>query len=266
VSTTTAGDATLSTCRACGTLRAGPYCQACGQPGPEVARSFGDILTGQSGKLLHTLRLLLLRPGELAREIAEGRDRRSVRPLTLLLNLIPLFFVIGGGAGGFSARMFIEADSSGSMAAIVARRSEARNVPPVLMQEHVEQRFRSVYSLLVVVQALAYGVAIGVAERRKRLPWPVHLGAAIHYMCLSFLVATLAFGVGRLAGFDMAHAPLAGALMYAVVIAYMTLMLRRAYADRAGVALGKAVGILLFGYVVAIVLSLTALLVALLTV
>ena len=262
---TPAGAAPLPTCRACGVVRAGPWCQACGQPGPEVPRSFGDVLSGQSGRLVHTLRLLLLRPGELAREIAEGRDRRSVRPLTLLLNLIPLFFVIGGGAGGFNARMFMDADPTGSMATIVAKRSAARNVPPLVVQEHIEQRFRSVYSLLVVVQAFAYGLAIGVAERRKRLPWLVHIGAAIHYMCVSFLVATVAFGVGRLGGVDIAHAPLAGALVYGVVIAYMTLMLRRAYAERTVVALGKALAILIFGYVVAIALSLTALLVALYT-
>ena len=49
-------------------------------------------------RLAYTLRRLLTRPGELAREIDEGRDRRAMRPLTLLLNLIPLFFLLGGGA------------------------------------------------------------------------------------------------------------------------------------------------------------------------
>ncbi len=34
---------------------------------------------------MHTLRLLLTRPGELARETDECRDRDAIRPLTLLL-------------------------------------------------------------------------------------------------------------------------------------------------------------------------------------
>lgn len=262
---TAAGVAIPASCRACGASRTGPYCQACGQPGPEVPRTFGDVLSGQTGRVLHTLALLFGRPGELAREIAEGRDRRSMRPLTLLLNLITLFFLVGGGAGGFSARMFLTADPTGQASAVITARSERAGVPRQVIEERIEQRFRSVYSLLVVVQAFAYGLAIGVAERRKRLPWLVHFGAAIHYMCVSTFVAMLAFGLGRLAHFDMGHAPLAGAAMYAVVIAYMTLMLRRAYDDAPAVAFGKALVILLFGYVVALLLSTLAVVIALAT-
>ena len=96
-------------CASCGTRRLGPWCHACGQASRDAPRSFREVFTGQTGKIAYTLKRLLLRPGELAREIDEGRDRRAMRPLTLLLNLIPLFFLLGGGTGGFSAHSIVAA-------------------------------------------------------------------------------------------------------------------------------------------------------------
>src|SRR3982751_672995 len=89
-------------CRLCGAELTGPYCQACGQPSLAVRRTFGDAITGQTGRLLHTLRVLITEPGGLAREIDEARDRRSMRPAALLTNLIAVFFLLAGGVGGFT--------------------------------------------------------------------------------------------------------------------------------------------------------------------
>jgi hypothetical protein len=251
-------------CGVCATPLRGPYCHACGQASTHAPRGFRDVLMGQTGKLFYTLRMLLLHPGELAREIDEGRDRRAVRPLTLLLNLMAFFFLVGGGAGGFSARAFLETGIE-RIPAIEAERGPPESPQRARFDERLERRFQSIYSLLVIVQALAYGVALGVVERRRRKPWLVHFGAAMHYMCFSALVAALVFGLGRLAAVDPAHEPWTAAVMYPPVIAYMTLMLHRAYDDALSVAFGKALMVLLFGYVVSMVLSLSALALALLT-
>jgi hypothetical protein len=80
-------------CRLCGATLTGPYCQACGQPSAAVRRTFGDAISGQTGRVLHTLRVLVTEPGGLAREIDEARDRRSIRPGALLTNLIAVFFL-----------------------------------------------------------------------------------------------------------------------------------------------------------------------------
>lgn len=252
-------------CAACGTPRIGPYCHVCGQASPEAPRSFGQVLTGQTGRLVHTLRNLLLHPGELAREIDEGRDRRAMRPLTLLLNLVAIFFVLGGGPQGFSAHAFISSGLDPAIDALHIQRGAPGSPERARFEERLEHRFQSFYSLLVVVQTLAYGVAIGVVERRKRKPWIVHFAAATHYMCVSVLVATLAFGGARLLHVDMAHQLSLGFMMYAIVITYMTLMLRRAYDDPLRWAIPKALGLAVFGYVVAFVLSLLALGLALVT-
>src|SRR3954470_12693356 len=75
------------TCRVCGTTLVGPWCHGCGQASGAVQRRFGEALFGQTGKLLRTLKFLLQKPGELAAEIDENRDRNSLRPGLLLTNI-----------------------------------------------------------------------------------------------------------------------------------------------------------------------------------
>jgi len=251
-------------CGVCATPLCGPYCHACGQASARAPRTLHEVFTGQTGKLVYTLRTLLLRPGELAREIDEGRDRRAVRPLTLLLNLVAFFFIVGGGAGGFSAKTFL--DSGLGRLPALAEHGEPGSAERARFEERLEHRFQSIYSLLVIVQTLAYGAAIGLIERSRRKPWLVHFAAATHYMCFSVMVAAIAFGAGKAAHIDPTHQLWLGIVMYMAVIAYMTAMLRHAYGDTLLFAFGKALLVLLFGYVVAIVLSLTALVLAVATV
>jgi len=253
-------------CAICGAALAGPYCHACGQASPAAARGFRDVLSGQTGRLLHTLRLLLTRPGELAREIDEGRDRRAVRPLTLLLNLIALFFLVGGGQGGFGAHTMIANDRSGTITAIVAERAQHRGIAQPLFEERLEQRFKSVYSLLGVVQALAYGCAFWLVERRRRKAPLVHFAAAIHYMCFSFLASTVEFGILKLKGVEALDVVWLVWLTWAVVATYMALALRRTYRDSMPLAAGKTLIVMSIGFVVSVILSFGALVVALVTI
>ena len=250
-------------CRLCGTDLVGPYCHACGQATPDARRGLREVLLGQTGRLTHTLRMLFTRPGELAREIDEGRDRASLRPLTLLLNLIPLFFLLGGGPQGFSVRMFASNDPTHRIAAIAERAAARRNVPPAVFDERIEQRFRAVYSLLVVVQVAAYGLMLGLVERRRRKSWLVHFAAATHYMCFSFVLSIVLFGSMKLAGVNLVQHPVIGAIPMLINLTYLTLMLRRAYGDRVPLAFGKTLLVLIVDYVVALALTIGALAVAL---
>jgi hypothetical protein len=253
-----ADDAIEARCLACGTRRIGPYCHACGQASVEAPRRFSEVFTGQTGRLLHTLRLLFTRPGELAREIDEGRDRRSMRPLTLLLNLIPLFFLLGGGAGGFGASTFAVADKTGEFAGVIASAAQRRNVPLPVFQERLEQRFRALYSLLVVVQVASYGAMLGLVERRKRKPWLVHFAAAIHYMCFSVIVSTVLFGGYRLAGGTLMDHPIVASIAMVINAVYLFLSIRRIYGDGARAAGAKTLLVMAVNYLVAIALTTVA--------
>ena len=163
-------DVDTTHCHLCGTALTGPYCQACGQPSVAVRRTFRDAIMGQTGRLLHTLRVLVTQPGGLAREIDEARDRASMRPGALLTNLIAVFFLLAGGIGGFTADVLIAQDGRGSIAGLVAKRADARGVGPAVYHERLENRFRSTYSVLITLSSLRTprrcGSSSGAGARR----------------------------------------------------------------------------------------------------
>ncbi len=98
---------TLSTCPNCGFSLAGAapepprYCARCGQETvlhpPSVAEFFHEFVghyVALEGALWHTLRLLLLKPGQLTKEYLAGRRQRYVLPLRLYLSASFLFFLV----------------------------------------------------------------------------------------------------------------------------------------------------------------------------
>lgn len=92
---------TSSSCVSCGAPLVGAFCSACGERSPgERARTLGeflgdavDALTNVNGKLIKSLRLLLLRPGFLSAEYARGARVPYMRPVQLFLVANLAFFL-----------------------------------------------------------------------------------------------------------------------------------------------------------------------------
>ena len=252
-------------CRSCGAALTGPYCQACGQPSVAVRRTFRDAIMGHTGRLLHTLRVLLIEPGGLAREIDEARDRASMRPGALLANVIAVFFLLAGGVGGFTSDSLIAQDRSGAIAGFAAKRAAERGVATSVYHERLENRFRSTYSVLITLTTLSYAAALWLVERRRRKSWLVHVAAGVQYLCITFILSALVYGAGRLAGVDVAMTPGVGLAMIGVLGLYVVLLLRRLYGDGWPAAILKALVVLLIGALSDTILSYAALAVALLT-
>lgn len=90
-------------CADCAQPVSGKYCAACGQETvietPTVRhflQEFADQYVALEGKLGRTLRVLLLRPGQLTLDYVEGRRQRYVRPLKLYLTISVVFFTLLG--------------------------------------------------------------------------------------------------------------------------------------------------------------------------
>ena len=86
------------TCLNCGAVRAGEFCQSCGQSGHthrHVLAIGHDIAHGVfhfEGKFWSTLPLLILRPGELTRRYVHGERAKFVSPMALFLFSVFLLF------------------------------------------------------------------------------------------------------------------------------------------------------------------------------
>ena len=88
-------------CKSCGALQTSRYCPECGEErlSPEL-RSAGYLvkqlfteLTDLNGKFLTTLKTLILKPGLVDRDYADGRRKIYIKPVTLFL-LINVFYLM----------------------------------------------------------------------------------------------------------------------------------------------------------------------------
>lgn len=181
-------------CNQCTAVLAGPYCQSCGQPSVAVRRSFGDAIYGQTGRMLHSLWLLVAKPGELAREIDQGRDRRSMRPGALLTNLIAVFFLAAGGYGGFTAGSVLHEDPTGYAARIKAERLAERGIAEEVYDERLESRFRTEYSILITLSSFSYAFGFTLPRAIAKLVFVMLIGllsdSLLQYAALLIAILT----------------------------------------------------------------------------
>jgi len=88
-----------STCANCGHVLAGDYCSRCGQHAIDLHRPFSSLVSDAAGDLLNldtrlfrTLRPLMLKPGQVAKEFIAGRRTAHVPPLKSYLIAAVVFF------------------------------------------------------------------------------------------------------------------------------------------------------------------------------
>ncbi|MGH8250408.1 MAG: DUF4286 family protein [Steroidobacteraceae bacterium] len=88
-------------CLNCGTPVSGRHCASCGQAADVHVLSMREVAGDVTHSILHldsrvwrTLRLLVLKPGELTREFIAGRHQRYLPPFRLYLAVSILFFAL----------------------------------------------------------------------------------------------------------------------------------------------------------------------------
>jgi hypothetical protein len=88
-------------CLNCGAPVAGAHCAACGQAGDVHVLSMREVAGDVTHSLLHldsrvwrSLRLLVIRPGELTREFIAGRHQHYLPPFRLYLAISILYFAL----------------------------------------------------------------------------------------------------------------------------------------------------------------------------
>jgi len=106
------------TCLDCGAAVTGRHCEQCGQSSEVHVLSMREVAGDVTHSLLHldsrvwrTLKLLVLKPGELTREFIAGRHQRYLPPFRLYLAISILFFALSALLPGTS---LVHTDSSGN--------------------------------------------------------------------------------------------------------------------------------------------------------
>ncbi len=272
-------------CLNCGVALVGSFCAECGQravpPHPTVRELAGDAiseLSGWDGKFIETFRLLLRKPGELTRQVLDGRRARFISPVRLYLTLSVLYFIVAAAAprvrsnpatteiGGISVGVFTpqvqKASGAGQVARAVADAqsgdlSKAQHDSALAQIAHAPALVRPIIRRAVddpsgfrrsmlesmprALFALVPVFAAILALFFRHRHYPEHLYLGLHLHAFIFLV----LAVPQLLRFARMPRLVAGAdvVVLSWIAVYAILSLRRVYGESIGKTLIKATGV-----------------------
>ena len=202
------------------------FCPACGQETQvkaptlaEFAQQFGGAYLSTEGALWRTLKLLLLKPGELTRQYLAGRRKHYVLPLRLYLtiSLLVLLAVRVAGDGSVSVN-FDASDDKGLRDAKLemlggragrrdgvffchdlpdwtcARLKRRLDLDPKALVgqfDQLKERFLSNIGAAMFLLLPAFALGLKLAYGNRRLRYTEHLVFALHVHAFWFLALAL---------------------------------------------------------------------------
>src|SRR5262249_50789844 len=208
----------LAACSNCQAALDGPFCARCGQKAAPLNPSLGEFLhelfheiAHVDGKIIQSVKLLLLKPGFLSAEQFAGRRARYVTPIRLYLVFSVLFFAVATFAPPRSARLSCTGCPPDQKAEIEATMREAVS--------HWTPR-----AMFVLVPVLAGLIALAARQSGRNCPQRLYFALQVH--AVWFLLLAL----GALAGtFGEAVDRVVGPVALALAVAYFMVAFRRAY-------------------------------------
>ena len=253
-----ASEAPGEACPNCGHPGLVAYCSRCGEKRRDrsdyqlssiASEAFSEIANLEHSKLWQTLRLLLLKPGQLTRDHWDGIRVRYLGPLKLyfiFFALSLLLYSIHQGTAVYDVRRLTVADPSGRMAGSIAERAAKNGMSAPQFAEAVNARWRSYLSTSQVVYPLFVALALKLLYFRRRLHFAEHLVFAFHVLAFVFLSACVVWPLYLFVGSDPSsgqfatgHLLLTGASLIWTAL-YLVFALRRVYAARWLPAFAKA--------------------------
>ena len=244
-------------CPNCGARLQGRFCHDCGQRVSSLRIRLRDVLrealhelSDLDGKIVHTVRLLVTRPGFLTRELLAGRRARYVSPWRLYLTFSVLFFALAVVVPGGRQR-FVRAEASETTGAPVtpADLAAAERFGETLLANLP----RAVFVLMPVFALITWAF-----YRRQERFYVPHLYHSIHFHAFAFLMlaVSLPLELGGKVGRDV------GGLLVLATVPYHYLSLRRVFGGsrRATAVKGTAVGVIYLAMVTVTMLGMVMLL------
>jgi len=262
------------TCPNCATALSTPFCPGCGERPigaidlslRGIAAQLAKTIAGVDGRVLRSVRALLLRPGSLTLAYAEGRRKPFIGPFQLFLLANVVFFAVQSltHTRVFSSSLdshLHHQDWSALAQQLVGDRLAAalttldRFAP--LFDRAVVLHAKS----LVIAMAVPFALLLPVVFFSSRRPFSIHVAFALHLYAFLLLLFCVALGIAALdvasGGGGLASASIDN-LLTAIILACSTAYLYLASGRVYGVAgwgrvarsllLALAVGVIVVGY------------------
>lgn len=188
-------------CKSCGNSFTGYYCNQCGEkvilPQDRSLRTFMSgilvALTFADSKFFKSIRHVVLRPGFLSKEFAEGRRVNYLRPMSLffLLNLVYFIFPI---IQLFSATLRTQLNSfhgKYGVATLAAKMTEMgiRDIGSFALV--YDQKTGGLAKMLVIVYAIIVSLPLNLIYRTRNRYFTDHVGLAVELVCFNLFINAL---------------------------------------------------------------------------
>ena len=262
------------TCPNCGIALTTPFCPGCGErPVGAIDLSLKGIaaqlmktIAGVDGRLLRSLRALLLHPGSLTLAYGEGRRKPFIGPFQLFLLANVVFFAVQSltHTRVFSSSLdshLHHQDWSALAQELVDHRLAAANTTLDRFAPLFDRAVVLHAKSLVIAMAVPFALLLPVVFFGSRRPFSIHVVFALHlyaFLLLLFCVALgvaavdVAFGGGGLASASMDNVLTALILLGSTVYLYLASGRVYGVAGWSRIArsllLALAVGVIVVGY------------------
>jgi hypothetical protein len=252
-------------CANCGAALTGPYCARCGQSAESIRRPMREFLEHALETLLeldsrglHTMGLLLTRPGSLTAQYLAGRRARFVPPVRLYL-FASLIFFLAVWATNTAIVQFVDFRTVRNLPAVAVRlfsplEEGSRHAPSadVIQKVHVTNdngetpawftritenasrafeapaalnaRLSELFPKMMFALVPAFGLILWLLYARKKRYLVEHLVFALHFHVFAFLLATVVIALR-----PILPPGVAGWLFFAPLGLYLLLALKRVY-------------------------------------
>jgi hypothetical protein len=190
--------ATRAACENCGTSLEGHFCHNCGQKELHehdwslkhfLHEAWHEIIHLDS-KIFLTVRLLLLKPGELTRQYLAGRRKPFVAPVRLYLAITAIFFFFGAQAD-FNVEGFQRSGNASGLTNLVQEVAKHTGNTYAAELEKFNQGFHKKFSILVAFAVIGLGFAVHLMYRKTEHYYARSLIFAIHFFSLFFVLVLI---------------------------------------------------------------------------
>jgi hypothetical protein len=227
-------------CPSCGARLEGAFCYRCGEAKPDAhdfswKHALHDAVhefIHLDGKIVHTLWVLIRRPGFLTAEYWEGRRSLHIRPLRVYIVLAAIH-LIAMSASFYRVDFFLQGSGAGPLQRLISRIATRQQTTPETVQAAINEKLAKTYSVVQYFAALGFALVPWMLYRRRRPYYLQHAIFAIHVYSFYFLLTTAVTQILTAQQWQRSPLPL-------VTMAYLYFAVRRLYGERRWTALWKA--------------------------
>ncbi len=192
-----------SQCVSCGSVLAGEYCHDCGERArrapPTLLRFIGELISeavDADGRIVKSIRMLIMRPGRLTVEYMRGRRKPDLGPAAVFVVMNVLFFFTQplADVNTFTATLQSQTNwypySPWAEAKVTAHLEESGRDRSVYAQEFdlASERYART---LIFVQVPLFALGVMLVEIAKRRFFIEHLVYATHFFAALLLLGVV---------------------------------------------------------------------------